>query len=82
MMVSMRERTSEFAVLKTLGFTDGAVFGMVVAEAAVITVGGGIDRRACRQFGIERSGFNIHARLLPSMTVYWSTVSPASGSRC
>jgi len=29
-------------VLKTLGFTDGAVFAMVVAEAAIITLGGGL----------------------------------------
>src|SRR5262249_11034290 len=34
MMTSIRERTGEFGVLKTLGFTDGAVFGMVVSEAA------------------------------------------------
>jgi putative ABC transport system permease protein len=42
MMTSIRERTGEFGVLKTLGFTDAAVFGMVVIEAAVITVGGGL----------------------------------------
>ncbi|MBP8137513.1 MAG: hypothetical protein KAY61_04850, partial [Candidatus Eisenbacteria bacterium] len=35
MVMAVRERTSEIAVLKTLGFTDGAVFGMVVAEAAI-----------------------------------------------
>ena len=34
MMTSIRERTGEFGVLKTLGFSDGAVFRMVVLEAA------------------------------------------------
>ena len=41
MAQSVRERTSEFAVLKTLGFTDGAVLGFVLAESLFITVVGG-----------------------------------------
>lgn len=78
MMTSMRERTSEFAVLKTLGFTDGAVFAMVVAEAAVITVGGGAIGALAAKFGIERSGFNMMG-FLPAMSVYWSTVCTGIG---
>jgi putative ABC transport system permease protein len=38
MMQSMRERIPEFAVLKTLGFTDAAVTGLVVAESIVLCV--------------------------------------------
>jgi putative ABC transport system permease protein len=38
MMQTIRERTPELAVLKTLGFTDRAVFLMVVAEALVVCV--------------------------------------------
>ena len=37
MAMSARERFSEVAVLKTLGFTDGAVLRLVIAEAAAIT---------------------------------------------
>ena len=33
MMQSVRERTPELAVLKTLGFTDGAVLALILAEA-------------------------------------------------
>jgi putative ABC transport system permease protein len=73
MMTSMRERTNEFAVLKTLGFTDGAVFAMVVTEAAVITVGGGALGALAAKFSIEKSGFNFMG-FLPPMSVYWSTV--------
>ncbi len=73
MMTSMRERTGEFAVLKSLGFTDGAVFTMVVAEAAVITVGGGAIGALAAKFSIEKSGFNFMG-FLPPMSVYWSTV--------
>ncbi len=38
MMQSIRERTPELAVLKTLGFTDGAVFLIILAEAVVVFV--------------------------------------------
>jgi putative ABC transport system permease protein len=38
---SVRERTSELAVLKTLGFTGGAVLALVLAESLFITVVGG-----------------------------------------
>ncbi|MEE9282145.1 MAG: FtsX-like permease family protein [Myxococcota bacterium] len=39
---SVRERTDEFAVLKTCGFTDGAVMGLVLAEALILAgLGGG-----------------------------------------
>jgi putative ABC transport system permease protein len=38
MMQSIRERTPELAVLKTLGFTDRAVFLLVLVEAMVVFV--------------------------------------------
>jgi putative ABC transport system permease protein len=38
MMQSIRERTPELAVLKTLGFTDGAVFLIVLVEAVAVFV--------------------------------------------
>jgi putative ABC transport system permease protein len=43
MVQSVRERTSELAVLKTLGFTDTAVLAIVLVESLFIAVlGGGI----------------------------------------
>jgi putative ABC transport system permease protein len=41
MAQTVRERTSELAVLKTLGFRDGAVLALVVAESLFVTVMGG-----------------------------------------
>ncbi len=38
MMQSVRERVPELAVLKTLGFTDNTVFGLVVAESLLLCV--------------------------------------------
>jgi len=35
MAQSVRERIPEFAVMKTIGFTDRAIFGLVLAEAAI-----------------------------------------------
>ncbi len=37
MMISQRERTSEVAVMKTVGFSDARVFELVIIEAAVIS---------------------------------------------
>jgi putative ABC transport system permease protein len=41
MAQSVRERTSELGVLKTIGFTDGKVLGLVLAEALAISLLGG-----------------------------------------
>lgn len=38
---SVRERTSELAVLKTLGFSDGLILGLVLLESCAIAVIGG-----------------------------------------
>ena len=42
MAQSVRERVPQLAVLKTLGFTDGAVFGFVLAETLALCAIGGL----------------------------------------
>jgi putative ABC transport system permease protein len=42
MAMSIRERTREVAVLKTLGYTRGTVLGLFVSEAVVVAVIGGL----------------------------------------
>jgi len=42
MAQSIRERTNELAVLKTLGFDDGRVLRMVIAESCLIALVGGL----------------------------------------
>jgi putative ABC transport system permease protein len=39
---SVRERVPEFAILKTLGFSNGSVLGFVLAEATALCVIGGL----------------------------------------
>ena len=42
MMMAARERTTEIAILKTLGFGDGLVLGMVAAESILLSLAGGV----------------------------------------
>jgi putative ABC transport system permease protein len=42
MAQSVRERSAELGVLKTLGFRDGVVLWLVLAEALLVTLLGGI----------------------------------------
>ncbi len=73
MVMAVRERTSEIGVLKTLGFSDGAIFGMVVAEAAIITTGGGVAAALLAKFGLDRAPFPI----FNTLTITWATVFTA-----
>jgi putative ABC transport system permease protein len=65
MAQSIRERTNELAVLKTLGFSSGRVLGMVLLESAFIAiVGGGLGIAAAYAL-IAASGDPTHG-LLPA----------------
>ena len=54
MAMSARERFSEIAVLKTIGFTDRTVTVLVVAEALIITAAG-----AALALGLAYIAFNV-----------------------
>jgi putative ABC transport system permease protein len=70
MLMSFRERTTEFGVLKTLGYADGTVFAIVLTEAAVITLGGGLVGALLAKSLVQKLDLNI----LPPMRVEWATV--------
>jgi putative ABC transport system permease protein len=43
MLMSVREQTTDIGIMKSLGFTDGSMFGQLIAQALVLTaVGGGV----------------------------------------
>jgi putative ABC transport system permease protein len=42
MAMSIRERTREVAVLKTLGFTRGTILGLFIGEAVAVAAIGGV----------------------------------------
>lgn len=73
MVMSVRERTGEIGVLKTLGFSDGSIFGMIVAEAAIITTGGGLVGALLAKFGLEGKPLAF----IPQMVIRWETVFSA-----
>ena len=71
MAMSIRERTREVAVLKTLGFTRNKVLGLFVSEAVALAVAGGIIGVALAYlliYGIAKS---------PYMSFYNMKVTPA-----
>ncbi|HTY93114.1 MAG TPA: FtsX-like permease family protein [Steroidobacteraceae bacterium] len=56
MAQSVRERTNEVAVLKTLGYTDTAVLALVIGESLLLTVLGGVIGIAGAQLMVGRLG--------------------------
>jgi putative ABC transport system permease protein len=70
MMMSFRERTTEFGVLKTLGYSDSTVFAIVLTEAAVITLGGGLLGALLAKALVQKFDLAV----LPPMRVEWATV--------
>jgi putative ABC transport system permease protein len=78
MVMAVRERTGEIGVLKTLGFEDGTIFRLVLAEGAIITLGGGLLGALASKALIEWTGFNAGGAL-PPMIIRWSTVAIGAG---
>ena len=69
MMQTIRERTPELAVLKTLGFTDRAVFVMVVGESLLICV-----VAALLGLALATGVFPYTAKFIPGLSMPLSVV--------
>jgi putative ABC transport system permease protein len=69
MMQTIRERTPELAVLKTLGFTDRAVLWLVMSEAMTVCV-------AAALFGLMLAMlvFPLAAKFVPGLSMPWVVV--------
>ena len=74
MMMSARERTKEIAVLKTIGFTDRRLFGLVMLEAGLITVTGAVIGLGAAKLLYEASKFSAGG-MLPGFRVTWPTIA-------
>lgn len=74
MMMSARERTRELAVLKTIGFTDRRLFGLVMLEAGLITVTGAVLGLGAAKLLYKATNFNA-AGFLPGFDVTWGTLA-------
>lgn len=73
MMLSARERTNEVGILKTVGFTDRALFGLVMAEASIIALGGAVMGLGAAKVLFRRSGFTAMG-FLPGFDVTAGTL--------
>jgi putative ABC transport system permease protein len=73
MMMSARERTREIAVLKTIGFTDRILFGVVMAEAAIVTLSGAAVGLGAAKILYQAGNFNA-AGFLPGFEVTTGTL--------
>jgi putative ABC transport system permease protein len=73
MAQSVRERTNEIGVLKTLGFSNGGVLGLVLSEAVLVTVvGGGLGLAGAWWLGIQFEP--VFRQYLPGFKVPGSAV--------
>ena len=81
MAMSIRERTAEIAILKTLGFAPGRVLTMMIVESAIIALVGGLLGSLCARliygFGIDFSSISLG--FIQTFTVRWSTIAMSGG---
>jgi len=74
MMMSARERTGEVAVLKTIGFSDWRLFGLVMLEAGLITLTGAVLGLGGAKLLYRATNFNA-AGFLPGFDVDGTTLA-------
>ena len=89
MAQSVRERTNEIGVLKTLGFSNGGVLGLVLAEAVLITtVGGTLGMLAAWWTGVQFEplfrqylpGFKVPPEAFVTATIYIIALGLVAGA--
>ncbi len=74
MAISVRERTSELAVLKAIGFTDSTVLFLVLAESLVIALVGGIFGLGLATLAVPVLGAALNG-LLPTLILSTTILS-------
>ena len=80
MAMSIRERTGEIAILKTLGFSPTHVLGMMVAESALIALAGGLAGSLGARYLFGAVNFSeLTMGFIPAFNVTWGTVLLAVG---
>lgn len=78
MMMSARERTSEVAVLKTIGFTDRTLFALVLVEAGFLALTGAAIGLGGAKLFYRITNFNA-AGFLPGFDVTGGTLLLGAG---
>jgi putative ABC transport system permease protein len=78
MMMNARERTGEVAVLKTIGFSDRRLFGLVLLEAGVMTLVGAAAGLGGAKLLYRATNFNAGG-FLPGFDVTGGTLATGAG---
>jgi putative ABC transport system permease protein len=80
MAMSIRERTGEIAILKTLGFSPGQVLNVLIGESAFIAVSGGLLGSLGARYLLGAMDFNAYTTgFIQVFDVKWATVLLAAG---
>ena len=84
MMMAARERTTEIAILKTLGFSDGLVLRLVGGEALLLSFLGGVLGTGTalalfRRMDFTANGMFPNFRVLPETAVFGILLALAMG---
>jgi putative ABC transport system permease protein len=89
MAQSVRERTNEIGVLKTLGFSNGGVLGLVLSESVLITtLGGALGMAAAWWTGVQFEpvfrqylpGFKVPPKAFTAAAVYMVALGLVAGA--
>ncbi|MCC7143458.1 MAG: ABC transporter permease [Candidatus Eisenbacteria bacterium] len=78
MMMAARERTREMAVLKSVGFRDELLFGLIMSEAALLSLLGGAGGILGAKALFELTRFD-GGGMLPGFELKWATVAVGIG---
>jgi putative ABC transport system permease protein len=80
MAMSIRERTAEIAILKTLGFSPRQVLGMLIAESALIALAGGLLGSLGARLLYSLINLSAYSMgFFQTLNVRWTTVAMAAG---
>jgi putative ABC transport system permease protein len=81
MAMALRERTTEIAVLKAIGFTNGKILGMVLTESILVALMGGIvGALGCKLLFDVFDVSPYTAGALPFFFIPWQTALLGLGS--
>lgn len=79
MAMSIRERTGEIAIMKTLGFSPGHVLTVLICESALIAIAGGLVGSLGARYLFGSMDFNAMTMgFIQEFKVSWATVSLAA----
>jgi putative ABC transport system permease protein len=71
LMQSYRERVHEFAVMKTLGFTDGGVSALVLSESILLSVGAAVLGLLIAHTALPALGSVLSRYGMPGLKLPW-----------